>query len=62
MTRCPYCKSQSVTVISSEPFDFGVDPATGYHDCGEVGEWRCVTCGKSGDDIVAVKVLARLAA
>ena len=41
---CPECGG---TVIA-KPYDFGVDPDTGYHD--EGCRFHCLDCGAEGDE------------
>lgn len=45
---CPQCASDDVR-ITGWPFDFGVDPETGYHDAGESATFECLRCGCTGD-------------
>jgi hypothetical protein len=42
--RCPECAS---TALHATRYDFGTDPETGYHECGE--RFECRACGATGD-------------
>jgi hypothetical protein len=47
---CPHCGSDNV-LIHSDPYDFGMDPETGYVDAGYRESYICQQCGMKGDDV-----------
>src|SRR5262249_21938929 len=42
--RCPECAGSELVAL---PFDFGMDPESGYHDAGE--RFLCRACGATGE-------------
>jgi hypothetical protein len=59
--QCPECGGDQVE-ITSEYFDFGRSPETGYHDAGFRDAWFCFECRATGDDIAGDCVVMEVAA